>query len=376
MKIKHILIFVLNLIAISELNAQASPLFIEEITLFTEGFTQPLVIHYYLEAVGPVWANSTITTNYSFAQEVISGNRSSTGKGWLIFFENADVEPIAHGLYKLFTSDKDNFIFLDLRDCKWANQDYSGQWYSPTDFSLKYDYANDKFYYRNIGSFYPIADGGIIGIWTIKNGTRVTDCFELYLKISNQNGHPYLSWNEYHDESSVLHYNVYKKESGGTYSVLATTNNNYYIDNTATFYSYPNQKTYLYYKISAQLNVSQESLFGNEERVAVNEIQNIEKILEENENISDESYNFKLLPNYPNPFNPSTSITYQLPKKGHVTLKVYNTLGKEVAELVNKAKEEGVYSVTFNGDNLPSGMYFYKIQTGEFVDVKKMLLLK
>jgi hypothetical protein len=154
----------------------------------------------------------------------------------------------------------------------------------------------------------------------------------------------------------VLHYNVYKKESGGTYRVLATTNNNYYIDNTATFYSYPNQKTYLYYKISAQLNVSQESLFGNEERVAVNEIQNIEKILEENENISDESYNFKLLPNYPNPFNPSTSITYQLPKKGHVTLKVYNTLGKEVAELVNKAKEEGVYSVAFNGDNLPSSM--------------------
>ena len=85
---------------------------------------------------------------------------------------------------------------------------------------------------------------------------------------------------------------------------------------------------------------------------------------------------FRLLPNYPNPFNPSTSITYQLPRKGHVVLKVYNTLGKEVAELVNETKEEGVYSVTFNGDNLPSGMYFYKIQSSEFIDVKKMLLLK
>ncbi len=80
--------------------------------------------------------------------------------------------------------------------------------------------------------------------------------------------------------------------------------------------------------------------------------------------------------NYPNPFNPSTNITFQVAKKGHVVLKVYNTLGKEVAELVNETKEEGTHLVTFNGDNLPSGMYFYKIQSGEFVDVKKMLLLK
>jgi hypothetical protein len=57
-------------------------------------------------------------------------------------------------------------------------------------------------------------------------------------------------------------------------------------------------------------------------------------------------------------------------------LKIYNVLGKEVTELVNETKDKGMYEVTFNANNLPSGMYYYKIQSGEFTDVKKMLLLK
>ena len=80
--------------------------------------------------------------------------------------------------------------------------------------------------------------------------------------------------------------------------------------------------------------------------------------------------------NYPNPFNPNTQLNYQIPIAGFVYLVVYNPLGQIVAEVVNEYQSEGRYSVQFNANNLPSGIYFYKIQAGEFTDVKKMLLTK
>lgn len=80
--------------------------------------------------------------------------------------------------------------------------------------------------------------------------------------------------------------------------------------------------------------------------------------------------------NYPNPFNPTTTIAYQIPKDGFVNLVVYNTLGQVVTELVNEHKESGKYSVQFNASNLPSGVYFYKIESGNFTKVNKMLLLR
>jgi photosystem II stability/assembly factor-like uncharacterized protein len=80
--------------------------------------------------------------------------------------------------------------------------------------------------------------------------------------------------------------------------------------------------------------------------------------------------------NYPNPFNPTTKINFALPKSGLVTLKVYNMLGKEVATLVNEVKNVGTYSVDFNGANLSSGIYFYKVNVNGFSEVKKMMLIK
>jgi hypothetical protein len=85
---------------------------------------------------------------------------------------------------------------------------------------------------------------------------------------------------------------------------------------------------------------------------------------------------FQLTQNYPNPFNPSTTIKYSIPNSGSVTLKVYDVLGNEVANLVNEEKIQGVYSVTFDASHLSSGVYFYKIQSGNFVQTKKMLLIK
>jgi hypothetical protein len=80
--------------------------------------------------------------------------------------------------------------------------------------------------------------------------------------------------------------------------------------------------------------------------------------------------------NYPNPFNPSTTIRYGLPHKSAVQLTVFNTLGQQVAQLVNGDMEAGYHEVRFDGKNLSSGVYFYRIQAGEFVASKRLLLLK
>lgn len=85
---------------------------------------------------------------------------------------------------------------------------------------------------------------------------------------------------------------------------------------------------------------------------------------------------YKLEQNYPNPFNPTTNIKFALPKSGAISLKVYNMLGKEVAVLVNKDLQAGEYTVDFNAVNLASGIYFYKLQTNEFSQIRKMSLVK
>ncbi|MGA9408625.1 MAG: T9SS type A sorting domain-containing protein, partial [Bacteroidota bacterium] len=85
---------------------------------------------------------------------------------------------------------------------------------------------------------------------------------------------------------------------------------------------------------------------------------------------------FEMDQNYPNPFNPSTTIRYSVPTAGKVLMKIYNVLGQEVATLVNTQQSAGTYNVTFNASRLASGMYFYRISSGSFVQVKKMLLVK
>ena len=85
---------------------------------------------------------------------------------------------------------------------------------------------------------------------------------------------------------------------------------------------------------------------------------------------------FELDQNYPNPFNPSTKIRYQLPTESKVVIKIYNILGSEVMVLVNEQKEAGSYEAEFNASNLSSGTYIYKINADNFVQTKKMILLK
>jgi hypothetical protein len=85
---------------------------------------------------------------------------------------------------------------------------------------------------------------------------------------------------------------------------------------------------------------------------------------------------YVLSQNYPNPFNPATTISYQLPATSTVSLKVFDMLGREVATLVNEVKQPGAYTVTWDASGMATGVYFYRLQAGSFVETKKMLILK
>jgi len=108
--------------------------------------------------------------------------------------------------------------------------------------------------------------------------------------------------------------------------------------------------------------------YGNWILKDVNSITEVENIIFPGE--------FSLKQNYPNPFNPTTKIKYTLASTASVMLKVFNILGKEVATLVNNEQDAGSYSVDFDASNLKSGVYFYRIEAGNFIETKKMLLLR
>ena len=85
---------------------------------------------------------------------------------------------------------------------------------------------------------------------------------------------------------------------------------------------------------------------------------------------------FSLYQNYPNPFNPTTNIKFDIQKTSVTKLIIYNTLGREVATLVNEELKAGSYQTDWNGSNYSSGVYFYTLQAGDFIETKKMMLIK
>lgn len=88
------------------------------------------------------------------------------------------------------------------------------------------------------------------------------------------------------------------------------------------------------------------------------------------------SDDYKLYQNYPNPFNPSTKISFKINKEGFVYLSVFNLVGQEVGVLVYENKKPGVYEVEFDAQDLPSGVYLYKLQINDYVSVKRMTLIR
>ncbi len=172
-------------------------------------------------------------------------------------------------------------------------------------------------------------------------------------------------------EPDIDYYKIYKKNENEEYSCYDTSRNNEYIDFNETFDSLSNNYKYVYYKITAVDSSNKESTFSSEIKLPV-----IDTISCINQKSSNMIFEFSLYQNYPNPFNPTTTIEYSIQKQSNVTLKVFDAIGSEVSTLVNKLQPQGNYKITYNGQYLSSGVYFYKLQAGEFIEIKKMILMK
>ncbi len=114
-------------------------------------------------------------------------------------------------------------------------------------------------------------------------------------------------------------------------------------------------------------------------------LMNLEKIIDTNlelitgiRNLPEETVpnEFELMQNYPNPFNPTTTIEFTIPKHALVNIKIYNVLGKEISTLVNEEFKAGAYQIQLNAKSLSSGLYFYRISAGSFMQTRKLLVVK
>src|SRR5690606_14972 len=200
------------------------------------------------------------------------------------------------------------------------------------------------------------------------------------LTMTSHNNHPKLVWQK-NPEQDVDYYRIYRKKGTGSYTLHTTVSASLpteYVDNEETVCNPPvgghcmNETTAKYYITAVDLTSKVSAPSNEVEAIIIGEPPS--KIGAGNS--TEIVYNYELSQNYPNPFNPSTSINYQIKEKGFVSLKIFDMLGREVANLVNETQDEGQYSVTFNANNLPSGVYVYSLKVNDFVQNNKMTLLK
>ncbi len=193
-----------------------------------------------------------------------------------------------------------------------------------------------------------------------------------------EDGNPRIDWNS-NSELDFGYYEIWKKidnwfDPDVDWFANSTTTSNYYIDLDEQGWGTFGPPRDVYYKIKAVDINTNESSFSSSVIFRCEQHLNKNGVLPEF--VSKEPLVYELKSNYPNPFNPTTQISYQIPENSFVNLIVYNALGQEVAQLVNQHQSSGQYSVKFNAANLPSGVYIYKLQTNNFSDVKKMLIMK
>lgn len=229
--------------------------------------------------------------------------------------------------------------------------------------------------------WYPCAPSSVYLSYTV---LRKETCLPpANLTYTWSNDHPKPIWDA-SDDPELDHYEVWKYKKS-SWSLLATTSNTYYVDESETRYSVGggSVKEYVDYKVRAVDEYDLTSTYTNSIHVMVQGYGNEEKIntgLDDEENKPILTYNIDS--NFPNPFNPNTTISFSLPERSFVTLKIYNIEGKEITSLVNEQLNTGTYSKMFYGDNLSSGIYFYQIiaksheTEKSFKQIKRMLLIK
>ena len=282
-----------------------------------------------------------------------------------------------YGLYKVKNSESDSYFYIDYRDQRVGCSPYGNNGHF-IDVWFKYNATLDKFYYSNNSSdFFQISNGQLLRIWELKNaGTPQTSSLPNYwtkclVLVPSINNNPHLVWGPY-PNSTPSGYRIYRSISQIShptqpFQIIGTT-----LSNTFDFIDYEirlNQTgSYVFYYITAIINGSNSSASNT-----VMARGDLYKENSKNENVLAEN---QLYENYPNPFNPSTKISWQSPVSSWQVLKVFDVLGNEIATLVDEYREAGRYESEFDASNLSSGIYYYKLQSGSFVGTKKMVLLR
>lgn len=211
-------------------------------------------------------------------------------------------------------------------------------------------------------------------IWDMRDNVyEITTNLEPHppanFQITNQNqwnSNPQLTWDHSIAEKYRTGYEVYCKQPTGSYQRIAQLSKN--------TTSYTDQNTIISeagYNISYYVKTVN-GVWTSEPSPSISVVGHSSN----KTGILNNIYTFQLKQNYPNPFNPTTTISYTIPRKEFVTLKVFDTLGKEVGELVNEIKAAGDYKVYYTPGNLPSGIYFYTIKAGTLTKTSKLLFMK
>lgn len=189
----------------------------------------------------------------------------------------------------------------------------------------------------------------------------------------NQTGHPRLEWSR-NNEADINGYKVYRKYGSDSWIYLTTTTNLYYIDNTLNLrQSGDPAGTQIQYKITAVDLNSNESAYSN---TVICYVAGGELLKEYSENGISQDMDYSLFTSYPNPFNPTTKISFALESEQFVDLRIFDMKGSEVAIMINQPLAKGLHTREFDAQNLPSGMYVCRLITAESVRTIKLALLK
>ena len=188
--------------------------------------------------------------------------------------------------------------------------------------------------------------------------------------------HPRIVCGPYQESGiTVQQYKIYRKYGSPLFQPCTTLSaNTFQFTDESLYLSIPGGQagTDVQYYVTAVYNTNNETSPTNTVTINV-QGSSIEK---KTNFVSFFVTDYGLWQNYPNPFNPTTKISYQIPVASQVSIKVFDVLGNEVRTLVNEVKPEGYYEIEFKADNIPSGIYFYKMQTRNFTAVNKMILMR
>jgi len=224
--------------------------------------------------------------------------------------------------------------------------------------------AMGAYYYNGSYTFF---FNGILDEFRVSNRARIPNEFNLQLPPKNLGGSAIgttvnLNWQNGGGAVGLLRYRIYRGIDSSSVALIDSSLASSYSDANVL-----SNKKYFYRIVSVD-----SSGFGSVLSAAFGVITNMTSVGQ----YSSIPMEFSLSQNYPNPFNPSTIIRYALPSQMRVTLSVYNALGQIVAQLVNGEEDSGYHDVKFDAKALASGLYFYRIQAGKFLQTNRMLLIR